>query len=130
MGKMIEDELVSCKTAKLARKKGFNIKQEFFYDKSQLRLCIKNCVVDDLTENQYEAPTQSLLQKWLREKFSIYVRVDSVHKEHHYPWVKVYECDGHKKDYLKSYRKRNGTNFKTYEEALEYGLQEALKLIK
>jgi len=79
------------------------------------------------------APTQSLLQKWLRE----------VHN-----WnIIVFNDDGdiefgnlrynfELRNVTISFKKRNIKNivgtyeFKTYEEALEKGLQEALKLIK
>lgn len=74
----------------------------------------------------FSAPTQSLLQKWLREVHNISICIYPVL----YEWeVSLHTC----------YRKRKLTVYlnaetsihgKTYEEALEVGLQEALKLIK
>jgi len=82
----------------------------------------------------FSAPTQSLLQKWLREVHNIYV--ESYHD---------LTSDGTKIQFYTSWgflqqKDKNGNqnvngwydeydNWKTYEEALEKGLQEALKLI-
>lgn len=66
-----------------------------------------------------KAPTQSLLQKWLRDVHNIYVRVDSVSINSHYFWIRIFP------HYISF-----GKNVKTYEDALEVGLFEALKLIK
>ena len=69
----------------------------------------------------YDAPTQSLLQKWLRESHGIHVTSISQYNtnrqfQHYYVTV-----NGKPVDELE---------FNIYEEALEKGLQEALKLIK
>jgi len=88
-------------------------------------------------KDSYSAPTQSLLQKWIREKYFIHIEVHSRHSS----WVFYIfnlsnwnrECllniDWYgSNDYLIS--KNIPTILKTYEEALEVGLQEALKLIE
>ena len=83
----------------------------------------------------FSAPTQSLLQRWLREVHNIYV--ESYHD---------LTSDGTKIQFYTSWgflqqKDKNGNrnvngwydeynDWKTYEEALEIGLQEALKLIK
>lgn len=81
--------------------------------------------------NAIAAPTQSLLQKWLRDIHNIHVDIHAGH----YAW-------NNKNSYLRSVYKIIGKNtpnkyvsyrvkeVETYEEALEKGLQEALKLIK
>ena len=82
----------------------------------------------------FSAPTQSLLQRWLREVHNIYV--ESYHD---------LTSDGTKIQFYTSWgflqqKDKNGNrnvngwydeynDWKTYEEALEIGLQEALKLI-
>lgn len=78
----------------------------------------------------FSAPTQSLLQKWLREKHKINVSSDLwdyLGKKqlctYQYNILKI----DPNSDYIKSHKPKMGT---TYEEALEIGLQEALKLIK
>ena len=72
---------------------------------------------------QPTAPTQSLLQKWLREKHNIIVLVDYEGIDGYY--YKYYY-------YINEVKKYNASdkNYITFEEAYEIGLQEALKLIK
>jgi len=73
----------------------------------------------------YERPSQSLLQKWLREVHGIEVIPSPYSKR------KSYGCEV----YHYTEKNENGYvpielgSFKTYEEALEEGLQEGLKLI-
>ena len=68
----------------------------------------------------YEAPTQSLLQKWLREEHNIHITITSISQE---SWQYHITKPG----------QRLGDNYEedfyTYEEALESGLHQALKLI-
>ena len=87
----------------------------------------KTCSLDEIII--YPAPTQSLLQKWLREKHKLFVEIFTAN----YAWnnkIKFYfhvrEIHSKNDDKYHNYR----TEFVgTYEEALEKGLQEALKLI-
>jgi hypothetical protein len=81
-------------------------------------------------ESIFEAPTQSLLQKWLREEHKLNVSSDLwdyLGKKrlctYQYNILKI-DPDSY---FVKSHKPKAGT---TYEEALEKGLQEALKLIK
>lgn len=70
-----------------------------------------------------EAPTQSLLQKWLREKHNIHIGV--YYNKNSCVWdVECWHVDDVEPFYY------GNIEFNTYEEALENGLQEALKLIK
>jgi hypothetical protein len=79
----------------------------------------------------YEAPTQSLLQKWLREIHKIEISIETIWADefrttpNYIPWVyyTLEEEDEKLEDESPIY-------FKTYEEALEIGLQEALNTIK
>ena len=131
----MEEQLISFETAKLAKEKGFNIDCLHFY-------CINSTC--NYTEKPYEysfkvnanrpnknnfgyggttsAPTQSLLQRWLREVHDIIVLI------HQYTETKTYFYLINQ-EYDFEYD-NNKLNCKTYEEALEIGLQEALKLIK
>ena len=65
-------------------------------------------------------PTQSLLQKWLREVYNInvYVQVGFAGDLYQYV-IKWYDI---------AYKEQYGHGSKTYEQELEKGLQEALKL--
>lgn len=60
---MIHDELVTYEVAKLAREKGFNVPTDFCYEQNG---CLVRC-------GSIAAPTQSLLQRWLREERGYYV---------------------------------------------------------
>jgi len=69
----MEEQLISFKTAKLAKEKGFN----------EPSLRFKGLIKDDSEVvknwnkyvNSLSKPTQSLLQKWLREKHSIFIDI-------------------------------------------------------
>lgn len=127
----MKDELISFETAKLAKEKGFigtNNTTDYvpMYIESIL---IEGQGEDDCRDGYYLAPTQSLLQRWLREKHEIHVEL----------CVDVYDdletmCfRGFNILNMKEYDSLDSSNndcFKIYEQALEAGLQEALKLIK
>ena len=116
------DELVSLETAKLAYEKGFNIITYPFYEQFDIKLNRHK----NLHEG-YSAPTQSLLQRWLREKHNIHIEIELA-SDHELniliPYI--YQFDIYKDG--DGVFDRNFYN--TYEEALEVGLYEALKLIK
>lgn len=122
----MEEQLISFEVAKLAKKKGYILGCNYWYNFSGL-LCGKfenPHIPANGKFPSYSAPTQSLLQKWLREVHDIFVFV-------------AYGEDGFivqtwKKDELEEaeYPEFDSyTSQDTYEEALELGLQEALKLI-
>ena len=128
----MEEELISFETAKLAKEKGFNIPTRNFYaDKSWEDEQVYNCgsvgypeFTNDMGANHGFGditliPTQSVLQKWLREEHSIDVLVDKGFLSNKYSYEVLYKNDMLDSEYV----------FKTYEEALEKGLYEALKLI-
>lgn len=135
----MREELVTFKTAKLAKEKGFIWKTlDSFYKmtfeevwKPNSRDKFGNYIdwnthTREVPKNNISRPTQSLLQKWLREVHQIYVWVS-----YQEPYYDIFVFKG-KTNY---YRKdddftNNYTPYKSYEEALEIGLQEAFKLIK
>lgn len=71
--------------------------------------------------NDFEAPTQSLLQKWLREKYSLHITIFSSSQE---SWM--YRI-------TKPHQQLNedfyDEDYDTYEDALEAALIKALNLI-
>lgn len=72
-----------------------------------------------VVQKNYFAPTQSLLQKWLREAHSIIVEIEFYdYKNWNYTVLNP------------SIKKQSSPEFRVYEQALEEGLQEALMLIK
>jgi hypothetical protein len=138
----MQEELVSFETAKLAKEKGFDLKVDSIYseysnnsiiiDNSHLKKYNKFSKTEYIENKNWNksnkftsAPTQSLLQKWLREVYNTHLMVEPFYNEQK---VLVYGLD------LITERIEEETivekGFKTYEEALEVGLQEALKLIE
>lgn len=105
----MKDELISFETAKLAKEKGFNWKNIEILDVKR-----KSAFLD--------STTRSLLQRWLRE-------VHNIKLWNEFGYTNEWFCY-----YLNKYddKIQLTTNLRsaTYEEALEVGLQEALKLIK
>ena len=131
----MKEQLISLETAKLAKEKGFNIEVKTYFDikkfgdkpcefYGRLNANDYNSWDDKLKKNinagYISAPTQSLLQKWLREVYNIHIAV--LPKILPSNEIKYYCFKGKiKKDFKDLYN--------TYEEVLEKGLQEALKLI-
>ncbi|MGK0464836.1 hypothetical protein [Clostridium sp.] len=148
----MEDKLIEFETAKLAKEKGFNLltpkyyttENPHSYHKDLDGVCILGLMHSNTLYNPQDeldeetgisfyklnpgiiyAPTQSLLQKWLREvhDLDVYVipngsRDKSINKRLYHPqiWVRdKYQTELHSKH--------------TYEQALEKGLIESLKLI-
>lgn len=115
----MEEQLISFETAKLAKDRGFNLKEPC--------TCggFPNCICDAVRiDNYIYKPTQSLLQKWLREKHHLIITI-----------AYQYEHDSTPYSYW-IYKENNSlpinqwvNDLNTYEEALELGLQETLKLI-
>jgi hypothetical protein len=134
----MKEQLISFETAKLAKEKGFDLPTINCYNVDNRLLefipvikgGIKDAVLhggdilfDDWNNNGKEsksAPTQSLLQKWLREKHDIHIMICPKQLPDNSIVYYIYKN--------KTKRNFNGL-FDTYEEALETALQEELKLI-
>lgn len=132
----MKDQLVSFETAKLAKEIGFDEKCLYHYRTGKSigtkagelfnETFISNaCSNSDWKEGACTAPTQSLLQRWLREEHKIVITISH--------WIeqpvngKIYS-DCYDYNFHQLYHET--IIYKTYEEALEEGLQEGLKLIK
>ena len=132
----MKEQLTTFKTAKLAKEKGFDIKVETFYMGDSEDNFLHNAGKKDNWNNQkcifsesglsddYSAPTQSFLQRWLREEHRISIIIDDFitngrirydHKVKDLGSQDVDSCD---------------EPYETYEEALEDALKVGLKLIK
>ena len=123
----MNEQLISFETAKLAKEKGFKLGsgwqiRSLFNIKDGETFCEKTI---ETPEYACERCTQSLLQKWLREvhNFHITINVGLPHNQFIMYYSNVIKFGKHHKSKFKS------EFYKTYEEALEKGLQEALKLI-
>ena len=125
----MEDTRINFETAKLSKEKGFpqepnrrkvpyyNYKGEFNGDVTDfLRKYLREEDTSDV--ESVSAPTQSMLAKWLREKHNIHLIA-----------YKNINIDGYDWCFITTDGITNINSYKTYEEAYEIGLQEALKLI-
>ena len=141
----MKDTRITFETAKLAKEKGFNERVHYFYKvKSENDIELYGCTrkqlvgfkghvpiyhkVRDYHTNKEKlnaklyrcsAPTQSLLAKWLREEHNIHLIA-----------YKNINIDGYDWCFITTDGITNINSYKTYEDAYEIGLQEALKLIK
>jgi hypothetical protein len=131
----MEDKLIDFQTAVLAKEKGFDEEVLHFYKNapSNHTTLIHVLEVDTHIKNEetWSAPTQSLLQAWLREKYNIQIAIipfaDSSWDENS---DRKYYYVVNPKMFYGFINKDESVGFKTYEEALEQGLLAALKLIK
>jgi hypothetical protein len=132
----MEEKLISFETAKLAKEKGLilnNCKTAYS------GTTIENSSLIYTEESFYYktyilAPTQSLLQKWLRDEHHIFIdisfRPELDHQHMNWfvelqtlrSWNATYNCANTIQTIMRY--------FQTYEEALEAGLLESLNLIK
>lgn len=135
----MKEQLVSLKTARSAMKQGFILSHPLYlYDENGEILDLKRSF--DLTRQTFIldstttlAPTQSLLQKWLREVHGINIFMSfkpNIKKWDFIPYFMSMDAKEYI-EYNSNYTKQNNKRrFDTYEDALEIGLQEALKLIQ
>lgn len=129
----MEDTLVGFEVAKLAKGKGFSIVTQYGFcpDGEELSSAWKYMSNDNRSISR---PTQSLLQRWLREVHNIYVDVVSYYDEDQLPLSK----DNLQKPkgffcwdaYDEGFSEEKADKFKTYEQALEHRVMEGLNLIK
>lgn len=84
---------------------------------------------DEKYQTVYSAPTQSLAQKWLREKHSINVFVEPTLGET-FGMYAVYATDNEQNDLGLKLGYESSYTAKTYEEALEEGLKQACLIVK
>ena len=135
----MEETRVNFKAANLAKKKGFNESCNFVFENGNEKYLYgierRNSTYADVVT----IPTQSLLQKWLRETHNIdvdVVRDSEVHYQDETRWiVKISNWNDIRiKDFpiaqLKFPNHLHHVDFKSYEEALEKGLEEGLKFIE
>lgn len=127
------EEFVTLETAKLLKEKGFKEDVFTFYEVD----CVEGDMIlsetYDVSENFNEkndclsAPSQSLAQKWLRETKNIHICVYNCACGYGY---EISKADNGTHITSSVYEGPNdGGKWDIYEEALEAGLQEALKLI-
>jgi len=143
------ENYISFEMAKLAKEKGFD---KFFYfyatprskifgiDEHNMYYPVKNIFKKIYNCNEYAvynekniipAPTQSLLQKWLREEFNVQIEINMGVKYINDILTNLYSYSVFTpSSQLKENWEFSSKEFKNYEEALERGLQKALEIIK
>lgn len=124
------EELVTLETAKMLKKKGFNWKCEHTiccdniirrYDIPQSMSC---CTEIDGELVEFLCPTLYVAQKWLRDTKCLHIEIGYMYGDY---WL--YDILTIPTHDLIGLEDRASVRYNTYEEALEAGLQEALKLI-
>jgi len=129
----MEDQLVLFDTAKLAKDKGFNVRcNNCFLRGEAIVNGILNKTYGEPLDDILERPTQSLLQRWLREIHRVDVTVITEWKEgKRFYRVGVSYVSEENKIEIWFSREEDGRikNYTSFENALEEGLQEGLKKI-
>lgn len=116
----MKEQLITFETAKLAKYKGFEelVSNGFYYDG------VETWYKDQYKDILILRPSQSLLQKWLREKHDIHIVVYVFKPEN----KNRYCCDIVSDVFEENLE--DDQSFDTYEESLEQALYQALELIK
>lgn len=126
---MTREEICTYEVCKLARDKGFNVQTFDWYDYTGNYN--KGFIPHKLHEcpryKEYYAPTQSLLQRWLREEKGVCISVEAyptyaTKNNILYSWAIKYRSSGHSMEHEQSFN-----TFSTYEKALEDALKYALE---
>lgn len=119
----MKEELIEYDTAVLAKEKGFDntdIYTSFFYHCPTKKATLNGDMLLKEEDNYIAAPTQSLLQRWLREEHNLWVVVEFGSEFIIISSIINYQTEDI--NYV-------GDSYSTYELALEAGLKEALELI-
>lgn len=116
---MIEESYVSFDTAKMLKEVGFDevCRSAYYATGNSSVMHERNSM---LSPSYISRPTQALAASWLREAHNIDVMVDVYNRDY-------YVCNIYKNKHLMIIRNIVTSSF---EEALEEGLCEAIKLIK
>jgi hypothetical protein len=119
----MQEELITYETAVLAKEKGFNeTSRHAFHANETEHEFPAGCVLEILADHYYLRPTQSLLQRWLREEHNIDIVPLTIR-------FTGYLDIGYYTYAIKGIQPVKNYRFKSWELALETALQEALKLI-
>jgi len=124
---------VKIETARLAKKKGFKVQVFKYYDTNGMTYYGMNSTGimlgwdwNSSFKERVSAPLQSQLQAWLREKHNIHMYTKMFHDS--LEEKTTFTCDTLKlNDGRVSFK---SPMLETYEDALEYALNEGLKLIE
>lgn len=135
----MEEQYINIETAKIAKEKRFNIScsRIFYEDKWRISefgnsqtyysfMWLQECDKD--WEKNYLRPTQSLLQKWIREVHHVIVEIRFMGGIT--TMTAWYDYVIYSNEVTSNNKEKLSLNYKTYEDALEAALIDALNLIK
>ena len=130
----MKEQLIRFETAKLAKKKKFNEICNNSYINMGFGLLEEGLILGNKYKRDYTfctAPSQSLLQKWLREKHKIHIDI-SFDDNEWYVSVGEFTIPDFVPESVITLSEKESfkESINAYEEALELGLESALKLIK
>lgn len=123
---MIEESYVSFDTAKLLKDIGFNVPVNTSYSED------RNPEYDLFPNNfnklqdKFSRPTQALAARWLREVHKLHVFAKKIYEYALDKFSWGYYIQNSDYEYCKNFE----IGFDSYEQAIEEGLCEAIKLIK
>lgn len=121
------EELVTLETAKMLKEKGFNEYCKDIINHKGIMMETIFRTSKDLPKLFYSCPTQSIAQKWLRDTKNIHICVYNCACGYGY---EISKANNGTHIVSSVYEGPNdGGKWDVYEDALEAGLQEALKLI-
>jgi hypothetical protein len=122
------EELITLETAKLLKEKGFNeyCKDIIREDNGRMMQSVFR-TNKDLPKGAYSRPTQSIAAKWIRETKNLHISIIRDACGYGYYICKA-DNGTHITDGIFD-GPNDGGQWDTYEEALEVGIQEALKLV-
>jgi hypothetical protein len=122
----MQEQLISFETAKLAKEKGFNVACNTGYHPDDGNLLSGNMwksILRYKSDRHTYAPTQSLLQKWLRDVHDVHIEIPSLSlSEKSFDYIVI---NSERKRLFES----SVYSYDTYEEALEAALIKALIVI-
>jgi hypothetical protein len=128
-----EPEKINFETAKLAKEKGYNevCRSHFEEDGAAYDSYGNPFKPNDEQPHEilFARPTQTTLQRWLREKHKIIVIISFYNDGEEWEDTE-YMVEVSEFKHFKTHDSFVKSNFTSYEQALEIGLQAALKLIK
>lgn len=125
---MIE-EFVTLETAKMLKEKGFNMYCSFTFREDGNYYCSPTSYIanSSLPANNYSCPRLYIAQKWLRETKNLHISIIRNACGYSYDICKADNGTHIVEGVFKG--PNDGGQWDTYEEALEAGIFEALKLI-
>lgn len=130
---MIEESYVSRDTARMLKEAGFDVPCRSYYELEDGEAVRKDCIRpydhNGFGDTICSRPTLALAAMWLRDKHRLHVSVSIVGlfdglRDITYWAFSIMNVNTALFEYI------DGNRYDTYEEAMEAGLQEAIKLIK